>query len=181
MVVGQAPVSTVVEGGAGSSRTRVTLPEEAWIGATPPDPVLVATTTAIRLLGRRVLVIDAEKAKLDSLLADLVVHTALRLLDLFGVGVDTAATLLVTADDNPARSARRPLPVGGGMGPSPYPPTFSARLPSSGAKDASPSSGGVGRWRDPCRTCDIAAIADRCRADRRQCPARTRASTNLII
>jgi transposase len=67
------------------------------------DPVLMATTTALQLLGRRVLALDNEKAKLDVLLSRLVAHTAPRLLEVFGVGIDTAATLLVTAGDNPAR------------------------------------------------------------------------------
>ena len=44
------------------------------------DPVLVTTTTALGLLGRRVLVIDAEKAKLELLLGGIVVSTAPRLL-----------------------------------------------------------------------------------------------------
>src|SRR6266508_3639510 len=67
------------------------------------DPVVVATKTALRTLGRRVLALDEEKAALDELLADLVAATAPGLLGLHGVGVDTAATLLVTAGDNPQR------------------------------------------------------------------------------
>ena len=62
-----------------------------------------ATKTALCLLGRRVLALDAEKEHLDNLLAKLVEKTAPELLGLFGVGVDTAATLLVTAGDNPER------------------------------------------------------------------------------
>ncbi len=54
-------------------------------------------------LGRRVLALDEEKAALDELLADLVAATAPGLLGLHGVGIDTAATLLVTAGDNPQR------------------------------------------------------------------------------
>lgn len=67
------------------------------------DPVIMATKTALRTLGRRVLALDDEKATLDELLADLVTATAPGLLGLHGVGVDTAATLLVTAGDNPQR------------------------------------------------------------------------------
>jgi transposase len=67
------------------------------------DPVIAATKTALRLLGRRVLALDAEKARIDALLTMLVTQTAPRLLELFGVGVDTAAALLVTAGDNPGR------------------------------------------------------------------------------
>jgi len=67
------------------------------------DPVMTATKTAIRLLGRRVLALDEEKARIDALLSGLVIQTAPELLTLHGVGIDTAATLLVTAGDNPGR------------------------------------------------------------------------------
>ena len=62
-----------------------------------------ATKTALCLLGRRVLALDAESEHLDELLAKFVEKTAPELLDLYGVGVDTAAALLVTAGDNPER------------------------------------------------------------------------------
>ena len=67
------------------------------------DPVISATKTAIRILGRRVLALDEELATIDGLLAPLVAATAPSLLDVHGVGVDTAATLLVAAGDNPQR------------------------------------------------------------------------------
>ena len=67
------------------------------------DPVIVATKTALRILGRRVLALDAEKARIDALLTGLVTQTAPQLLSLHGVGIDTAAALLVTAGDNPGR------------------------------------------------------------------------------
>src|SRR6516225_5648092 len=67
------------------------------------DPVVAATKTALRLLGRRVLALDEEKARIDALLTGLVTQTAPQLLAVFGVGVDTAAALLVTAGDNPGR------------------------------------------------------------------------------
>ncbi|MGH9260404.1 MAG: IS110 family transposase [Acidimicrobiales bacterium] len=67
------------------------------------DPVVVATKTALRILGRRVLALDEEMAALDERLGELVAATAPGLLELHGVGVDTAATLLVTAGDNPER------------------------------------------------------------------------------
>jgi transposase len=67
------------------------------------DPVIAATKTALRILGRRVLALDEEKARIDALLAGLVTQTAPQLLEVFGVGVDTAAALLVTAGDNPGR------------------------------------------------------------------------------
>jgi transposase len=67
------------------------------------DPVITATKTAIRILGRRVLALDEEIAAIDALLAPLVAATAPSLLEVHGVGVDTAATLLVAAGDNPQR------------------------------------------------------------------------------
>jgi transposase len=72
------------------------------------DAVTFATKTAISMLGRRVLALDAEKERLDTLLAKLVKETAPSLLAVFGVGVDTAATLLVTAGDNPGRIRSEP-------------------------------------------------------------------------
>src|SRR6266567_1601718 len=67
------------------------------------DPVVAATKTALRILGRRVLALDEEKARIDALLTGLVTQTAPQLLAVFGVGIDTAAALLVTAGDNPGR------------------------------------------------------------------------------
>ena len=67
------------------------------------DPVIFATKTAMRTLGRLVLVLDQEKAELDDLLGELVAKTGPELLALHGVGVDTAAILLAAAGDNPER------------------------------------------------------------------------------
>src|SRR5215813_4947672 len=67
------------------------------------DPVVAAAKTALRLLGRRVLALDEEKARIDALLTGLVTQTAPGLLAVFGAGVDTAAAVLVTAGDNPGR------------------------------------------------------------------------------
>ncbi len=67
------------------------------------DPVVFATKTAMRALGRRVLLLDQEKADLDKLLGELVTTTSPELLAVYGVGIDTAAILLVTAGDNPER------------------------------------------------------------------------------
>jgi transposase len=67
------------------------------------DPVTFATKTAIRALGRRVLALDAERKDLDTLLTALVAATAPQLLAVHGIGIDTAATLLVAAGDNPDR------------------------------------------------------------------------------
>lgn len=68
-----------------------------------PDPVTMATKTSLRILGRRILAIDAELAEIDALLSELVSVTAPQLLELHGVGTNTAALLLVAAGDNPQR------------------------------------------------------------------------------
>ncbi len=52
---------------------------------------------------RRVLALDEEKARLDAFLGASVAKTAPALLELHGIGVDTTASLLVAAGDNPAR------------------------------------------------------------------------------
>ena len=67
------------------------------------DTVVHATKLALQVLGRRVLSLDAEVARLDEALGELVAATAPDLLELFGVGVDTAAALLAAAGDNPER------------------------------------------------------------------------------
>jgi transposase len=65
--------------------------------------VVYATTTAIRALGRRVVSLDEDSKQIDKLLAELVRATAPELVALYGVGPDTAASLLVAAGDNPER------------------------------------------------------------------------------
>jgi transposase len=67
------------------------------------DPVLHATKLAMRALGRRVLALDDDNRQLDVILAELVIATAPSLLEVHGVGVDTAAILLVAAGDNSER------------------------------------------------------------------------------
>ncbi len=67
------------------------------------DPVVFATKSALSILGRRVVALDQEKEQLDRLLGELVEATAPSLLEVFGVGIDTAATLLTTVGDNPGR------------------------------------------------------------------------------
>ncbi len=67
------------------------------------DPVLHATKLAMRTLGRRALAIDDDMHELEHVLAKLVTETAPALLSCHGVGVDTAAILLVAAGDNPER------------------------------------------------------------------------------
>ena len=67
------------------------------------DPVLHATKLAMRTLGRRALAISDDMHDLDAVLRELVAETAPALLACHGVGVDTAAILLVAAGDNPER------------------------------------------------------------------------------
>src|ERR687898_667163 len=67
------------------------------------DDVAHATKIAMGTLGRRVLALDADNDELDALLAGLVPTTAPDLLGVHGVGVDTAAILLVAAGDNADR------------------------------------------------------------------------------
>ena len=57
----------------------------------------------MRTLGRRALAISDDMAELDVTLGQLVARTAPELLACHGVGVDTAAILLVAAGDNPER------------------------------------------------------------------------------
>jgi transposase len=67
------------------------------------DVVTVATKAALASLGQRVQRFDDELADLDARLLDLLNTTAPELLAVFGVGPDTAASLLVAAGDNPQR------------------------------------------------------------------------------
>ena len=67
------------------------------------DPVVYATKLAMQTLGRRVVDIDADCARLHSELTGLVKTTAPSLVDLHGVGTHTAAMLLVAAGDNAGR------------------------------------------------------------------------------
>ena len=67
------------------------------------DPVIFTTYLMIRNLARRIRGLNTEMRNIDALLTDLIAETAPGLFDLYGVGVDTAASLLVTAGDNPDR------------------------------------------------------------------------------
>ncbi len=88
---------------ASISRQRLAAEAAALRPRAGGDPVIFATKTALRILGRRVVALDGEKTAIDELLGELVQEVAPGLLDLAGVGVDTAAALLVTAGDNPGR------------------------------------------------------------------------------
>jgi transposase len=67
------------------------------------DTVMYATKLAMRTLGRRAITLTEDSDRLDVLLTDLVNETAPSLVELYGVGVHTAAILLVAAGDNAER------------------------------------------------------------------------------
>ena len=63
----------------------------------------LTTNTVIRDLARRITALNAEMKQIDRTLVALLEAAAASLLALYGVGPDTAASLLVTAGDNPDR------------------------------------------------------------------------------
>jgi transposase len=67
------------------------------------DPVVHATKTALRTLGQRALALEAEMDQIDVLLGQLIRDHWEDLLAVYGVGIDSAAALLVAAGDNPER------------------------------------------------------------------------------
>jgi len=67
------------------------------------DPVIYTTNLVIRNLARRVKAFNTEMKQIDRMLISLLEQTAPSLLALHGLGPDTAASLLVTAGDNPNR------------------------------------------------------------------------------
>jgi len=67
------------------------------------DPVIFTTNLMIRNLARRIRGLNTEIREIDVMLTGLIAQTAPSLLELHGVGTDTAASLLVTAGDNPER------------------------------------------------------------------------------
>lgn len=66
-------------------------------------PLLKTLTCTLHILARRWTALTAELRELDSMLERLAKQAARRVLDRFGVGPYTAATLLVVAGDNPER------------------------------------------------------------------------------
>jgi transposase len=67
------------------------------------DPVTAATKASLSSLAHRIGELDEEIAQLDARITPLLEAHAPDLLNVYGVGIDTAATLLVTAGDNPER------------------------------------------------------------------------------
>lgn len=88
---------------------------------TPED----ANRYALRSIARRWITLDTEIKELQAQIEQLVVQRAPHLLDEFGIGVDTAAEILIVAGDNPARikseaafaklAGISPVPTGSGM------------------------------------------------------------------
>ncbi len=67
------------------------------------DPVIFTTNIVIRDLARRIKALNTEMGNTDRILTALIGDTAPSLLELDGLGPDSAATLLVTAGDNSER------------------------------------------------------------------------------
>jgi transposase len=67
------------------------------------DPVTAATKASLWSLAHRVADLEDEIARLDAMIMPLLQTTAPELLAVYGVGIDTAAALLVAAGDNPER------------------------------------------------------------------------------
>ena len=87
----------------GVPRSRLARTAASLRPTTGRDPVECATKLALRMLGRRVLDLEATAEQLDAHLDPLVRATAPSLVELDGVGIDTAAVLLVAAGDNADR------------------------------------------------------------------------------
>ena len=109
-----------------ASKTQITLARHLS-GSRPrrldtPEDALRHT---LRSLAKRWQYLDAEAKELTRMIADLVQRTAPQLLDSFGIGVDTAAEILVVTGDNPERikseaalanlAGIAPVPTGSGM------------------------------------------------------------------
>ncbi len=67
------------------------------------DVVRYTTLIVLRELGRRARNLHEENKRLNKLLRPLIKQTAPGILEIYGVGYDTAAKLLVAAGDNPQR------------------------------------------------------------------------------
>jgi transposase len=71
--------------------------------ARSPDVVTAATKASLSSLAHRVAELEAEIADLDAMITRLLKEAAPELLAVYGIGIDTAATLLVAAGDNSER------------------------------------------------------------------------------
>src|SRR5499426_2808028 len=77
--------------------------ELAALRPRPGSMVRYHTLLSLRELGRRAQFLDAQLERLDELIMPLVTARAPGLLQLYGVGPDTAAVLLIAAGDHPGR------------------------------------------------------------------------------
>jgi transposase len=68
-----------------------------------PDVVTAATKASLSSLAHRVADLEEEISDLDAMITPLLQEAAPELLAVYGVGIDTAAALLVAAGDNPER------------------------------------------------------------------------------
>jgi transposase len=87
----------------GVSRRRLAHTAAAFRPTASADPVVYATKLALHTIGGRVVDLDTTTERIDQQLAELVRATTPGLLALDGVGIDTAAILIVAAGDNPQR------------------------------------------------------------------------------
>jgi transposase len=87
----------------GVSRRRLAHTAAAFRPTVGADVVAQATKLALQTLGRRVVDLDTTTERIDQQLATLVRATAPGVLALEGVGIDTAAILIVATGDNPQR------------------------------------------------------------------------------
>jgi transposase len=118
--------------------------------------VNTATKQAMRSLARRYRNLDEEITELDTTIAELTKHSAPELVAIFGVGTETASTLLVTAGTNPHRLKSEasfamlcgvaPLPASSGQ-------TNRYRLNRSGDRQANAALHRIAlvrmRWHEP--------------------------------
>jgi transposase len=97
--------------GNGYAMTRWKAPEspgrrQYWNSASrPTDPPIIRCTTlpTLRELGQRALFLHEQKKRLNAQMRPLIREAAPDLLEVFGVGFDLAAKLLIAAGDNPHR------------------------------------------------------------------------------
>ena len=115
-----------------------------------------ATKHTMRSLARRYRSLDEELTELDTIIAELTTQTAPQLVACFGVGTETASTLLVTAGTNPNRLKSEasfamlcgvaPLPASSG-------PNTRYRLNRSGDRQANAALHRIAlvrmRWHEP--------------------------------
>ena len=67
------------------------------------DPVIYATKVALESLAKRVQLLETQIKQIRKLLQPLITAVSPGLLDIYGVGIELAALLLVAAGDNPER------------------------------------------------------------------------------